>query len=1065
MKPLHLRPRFRFATLLVFLAFSPIAIGLLSSTGNVTEIAPTDAEAPRITPAGSLLIDAQTHLPAVGALTMDFVRSPDHTGTDSLGRYLIAVNSGFGIQFSAATNRGQQSLAVIDLNAQPAPVVIQNVYFPEPQSVNVGLCFSRQEEADGTYALYASGGFENKIWIFRFRVGADTPIMPASPGPNTTVKAPFIDITKFASEAPTPRYNSNRAPVYPTGLSISWDGNTLFVANNLDDSLGIIHDLRGARRLERISLHGIARQNSKQSAEKHFVYPYGVLAIPFPPINGSGRESKTELASAKAVYVSCWNDDSIAVVDLSDPQRHVSYIPVGHHPTAMIWDGTRSRLYVVNSNSDSVSMIDTRYNREVERIDVRLSEKGLVGVAPEGLALSADGTTLYVANAHSNSVAVVALSSLSLDNSGSYDRPAYASRKSKDRSLVRGFIPTGLYPSALAVVNKTLFVANGKGTGFERSSVTANLSERAPNTPDENFPPGTGRGVERGGEYIVALIAGDISMVSGPDEQTLTGYTHQVMRNNGMLDQPRAKLFKGASPIKHIIYIIKENRSYDQVFGDIERAGDGEPADGDKNLAIFGAGETTRMHGGPIQNVTPNQHALALRFGLFDRFFVNAEASPDGHNWSTAAISTDYVDKAYRWNYSRRGRTYDFEGFNRMHSYEATRGAPPLFSKPADARDIDNYLRKYIPYLNGSRDVAEPDTLYLWDAMARTGLSYRNYGEFVSTISEADVAAVNANKHKSYPDVSRTVSATATKKALENHFCPTYPNFDLHIPDVMTTESYREAKESGGRIDPTIGSTNADQKLRGSSRFSEWRAEFQSYVADVQAGRPDRLPSFSMVRLPNNHTDALTAGMPSPQFYVADNDYAVGRLVEAVSNSPYWRNTAIFILEDDAQDGPDHVDAHRSPALVISAYNRPGTLIHTFHNTVSLIRTMELLLGIGPMNALDAVATPMDVFRDEADLRPYNAVLPDVALNNLMTPPARDEAARYWMRRTAEQDLTHADMADPDVINQAIWFAVRGTSLPALNLTRLPIYDSMRADTGRDSEQKHPCCERNRDDP
>jgi DNA-binding beta-propeller fold protein YncE len=1058
MKSLWVTSRFRFAAFLIFLAFSLFASVLLSSIGKVSESVSSEAEGPRITPAGSLLIDAQTRLPAVGALTMDFVRSPDHTGTDGLGRYLLAVNSGFGIQFSATTNRGQQSLAVIDLNAQPAPAVVQNVYFPEPQSINVGLCFARQADADGTFALYASGGFENKIWVFRFRVGADNPITPFSPGPNTTVKAPFIDVSKFASETPSPRYNNNHAPVYPTGMSITWDGNTLFVANNLDDSLGIIHDLRGARRVERISLRGIGNERSKSAREKHFVYPYGVIAIPFPPINGSGHDAKTESTGAKGVYVSCWNDDSVAVVDLVDPRHRVSYIPVGHHPTAMIWDGTRSRLYVVNSNSDSVSMIDTRYNREVERIDIRLSEKTRLGGTPEGLALNADGTTLYVANAHSNSVAVISLSSLSLDNSGTYDRPAYLNRTSKDRSRVRGFIPTGLYPSALAVVNKTLFVANGKGTGFESSSLTANLSQRAPNTPNDRFPVGTGRGVERGGEYIVALISGDISMVAEPDERMLARYTQQVMRNNGMLDQPRAKLFRGASPIKHIIYIIKENRSYDQVFGDIERAGNGEPADGDKNLAIFGAGEATRMGGGAIQNVTPNQHALALRFGLFDRFFVNAEASPDGHNWSTAAISTDYVDKAYRWNYSRRGRTYDFEGFNRMHSYEATRGAAPLFSKPAAAHDIDKYLRQYIPYLNGSRDVAEPDTLYLWDAMARAGLSYRNYGEFISTISEADVAAVNANKHKSYPDVSRTVSSTATKKSLENHFCPTYPNFDLHIPDAITTESYRAAKESGG-VDPLISRSNADEKFRGSSRFSEWLTEFESYVADIKAGRPDRLPSFSMVRLPNNHTDALTAGMPSPQFYVADNDYAVGRLVEAVSNSTYWRNTAIFILEDDAQDGPDHVDAHRSPALVISAYNRPGALIHTFHNTVSLIRTMEMLLGIEPMNALDAVATPMDMFRDEADLRPYTAVLPDVALNNLTTPPGRDEMTRYWMKRSAEQDLTHADMADPSVVNQAIWFAVKGNSLPAPKVTRLPIYDSMRADTDKGAKQD------NRDDP
>jgi hypothetical protein len=245
------------------------------------------SEGLRITPAGSLLIDATTRQSAVGALPVDFVRSPDHTGRDGSGRYLVVVNSGFGIQFNAASNRGQQSLAVIDLNTSPAPMVVQNVYFPTPQSVNVGAVFSPTVEEDGSYALYASGGFENKIWLFRFSPGSKTPITPGSPGPNTLVQAPFIDISGFATKAPSPRYNGNHAPVYPTGLAISSDGNTLFVANNLSDSLGIVTDLRGARRLERIQLAGLRGQGGG-----HFTYPYAVTAIPYGPSESALRQSQ-----------------------------------------------------------------------------------------------------------------------------------------------------------------------------------------------------------------------------------------------------------------------------------------------------------------------------------------------------------------------------------------------------------------------------------------------------------------------------------------------------------------------------------------------------------------------------------------------------------------------------------------------------------------------------------------------------------------------------------------------------------------------------------------------------
>ena len=1014
------------------LCFLPFAFSLRPSAADQVIANQPASEGRNITPAGELLMDATTRQPAVGALTVDFVRSPDAGGPGGGGRYLVAVNSGHGIQFNAATNRAQQSLAVVDLNARPAPVVMQNIYFPTPQSANVGVVFAPRAEADGTYALYVSGGIENKIWVFRYDPTGRPPITPPSWGPNTKIEAPAIDVSSFAITPADKRINSGNALVYPTGLAISDDGNTLYVANNMGDSLGIIHDVRGAKpRLERIALTGV---EEKRAGNPTFIYPYDVVALPAEPARGR---------SAK-VYVSCWNEGAVAMVEFGSVGPRVIYIPVARHPTKMIFNGARSFLYVVNSNADSVSVIDTRRDAEVERISVRLSEGVPIGNSPESLALSPDGHTLYVANAHSNSVAVVALGEYLTAGTGGQEEETGERRSGaadEERSRVRGYIPTGQYPAAVAVVGRTLFVGNGKGTGFANSSLVVNNSGRVPNIPNDRFPAGTGRGGGQGGEYSMPIVSGNVSVIEEPDERALARYTQQVMRNNNLLDRPRTSLFRGRSPIKHVIYVIKENRTYDQIFGDLPAAGDGTKADGDPALAIFGAGEAARRPDGPAQNVTPNHRALALRFGLLDRFFTNAEASADGHNWSTAAFSSDYTDKAFRWNYSGRGRTYDFEGFNRLPDYRPRTDAPPALPAPVSADDLANFMRRFVPYLHGARDAAEPETLYLWDAAAKAGLTYRNYGEFIGTESETFVAAVNANKRRTYPDISPTAFAVPTKRALEGHHSLTVRNFDMLTPDAMTTDSYRAAKER--QADPLISAANPDARFRGTTRIGEWLKEFQGYVADLQGGRGDHLPNLSILRLPEDHTEGLTPNVPTAQFYVADNDYAVGRLVEAVSASPYWRDTAILIVEDDAQDGPDHVDAHRSPALVISAYNRPGALIHTFHNTVSLIRTIELLLGIAPMNQLDATAAPIDIFRNEPDLRPFKATLPDIALSNLLTPPARNREEAYWMRRTAEQDLSHADQADWQVLSQAIWFSVRGPGCPMPAAASLPACEAL----------------------
>ena len=708
-------------------------------------------------PAGVFVLDAATGKPAVGSLPVDFVRSQDHTGPGGQGRYLAVVNSGYGLQFSARTNRGQQSIALIDLNATPVPAVIQNVYFPSPQSACVGAVFSGLE-LDGTGTLYVSGGFENKIWRFRFTPGAAQPLSPGSPGPDTKVTAPFLDLAPSAAAPPTERYNAGQAAVYPLGLALA---GYLFTANNLDDSLGIFLPPPASGSvpapdpaasspatawrsdMPRVDLRRTPTEN---------VYPYAVACT-------GGRGDDPGLAGGK-VYVSLWNGSAVAVIRFTDhgiaqPILPPRFIPTGSHPSVLLMDGPRQRLYVANSNDDSVSVIDTDADREIERVGVRLTENARPGVSPEGLALSADGATLYVANARADAVAVVRLG-------GRVRGEKTPDGREPEPSRLAGLIPTGRYPSALALVGDTLFVGNGKGTGTDNSSAAVNTTGRNPNAPNAGFPAnGKGHHEGRGGAYSVAAVSGNVLAIPVPDAPALAAFTAQVLRRNGLAGEAKPVLFAGragGSPIKHVIYVIKENRTYDQVFGDLKTSGDGAAADGDPALAIFGAGDAARRPGGPAQDVAPNHRALALRFGLLDRFFVNSEASADGHNWSTAAFSTDYVDKVFRWNYSGRGRSYDFEGFNRLPDTGQT-GGEPLFPPDLTADTMAGFLRRYLPYTHGGTDAGEPATRYLWDLADRAGLSYRNYGEFVATSSADDLAAARDRRRKRYPDTSPQLAA------------------------------------------------------------------------------------------------------------------------------------------------------------------------------------------------------------------------------------------------------------------------------------------------------------------
>jgi len=407
---------------------------------------------------------------------------------------------------------------------------------------------------------------------------------------------------------------------------------------------------------------------------------------------------------------------------------------------------------------------------------------------------------------------------------------------------------------------------------------------------------------------------------SGVTAAELVGYSARVAAANGWnLAHPTAHY----PPIQHVVYVIKENRTYDQILGDLPSG------DGDTSLVFF------------PRRISPNHHALAERFGVFDRFFVNAEVSPDGHNWSTAAYATDYLEKTIPSNYSRRGRSYDYEGTNRD-------------SVPAD-------------------DVAEPGTGYLWNLAQRAGITFRNYGEFVIPLDFL-------------PDGTRPAGYQANKPFLREHTNGKFPGFSMSIPDQQ--------------------------------RADIWIAELQEFE------RAGTMPTLEIVRLPNDHTSGMAAGAHTPFAFMADNDLALGRMVEALSKSSFWKSSVVFVLEDDAQNGSDHVDSHRSPLLVISPWSRGG-VSHAFANTTDVLLTIEELLGLGSMSQFDHYGRALrTVWRDAPDLRPYAALQPGVSLDD--KNPSRGAGAR----ESRGLALAKEDQADEDLFNRILWRAIKGESRP-----------------------------------
>jgi DNA-binding beta-propeller fold protein YncE len=643
------------------------------------------------------------------------------------------------------------------------------------------------------------------------------------------------------------------ASLFASGLALAPNGGRLAVVADLCDSVYLL----GAAPLRRLAAAATGS------------HPYTALF---------SRDGRT-------LYISNWGDSTISVYGVADqtltPRGALAVPP---RPSALALSRDGRTLFVAHAAADVVTLVDLREERVAHTVALGLTARAPHGSGPNALALAPDGRTLYVANADNNDVAVVRL--------GGEDGPQVA-----------GLIPTAWYPTAVALSRdgRTLYVANGKGTG-------AGPNPRGPNAPDA-----------KPGQYIAALLVGSVSRIPVPDAAALGRYTRQVMANSPYRDEllaripwpgrsPVPRAAGDSSPVRHVVYVIRENRTYDQVLGDDPRG------DGDPRLAIFG------------DSVTPNAHALARTFVLFDNFYVNGDVSADGHLWSDAAYAGDYNEKTWPANYSGR-RGWDFNA-----------GLPAL----------------------------DPLAGYLWDDARRAGVTVRNYGE----MTEWDNAAGRAR---------------SDDKGLERVTDVHYVGWDLTVPDSV-------------RVD-----------------------EFLRELAAAEAS--GTLPSLMILDLPQDHTYGRQPGRPTPRSMVAENDRALGRLIDALSHSRFWGSTAVFVLEDDAQNGPDHVDAHRSPLLVASPWLRRGMVDSTFYTTASVLRTIELILGLAPMSQYDAAAMPLlPAFTTDADSSAWTS-LPSRWPLGEVNPLSQHSSLDPRLFRAP-------DLADENVLNREIWLSVRRDPMP-----------------------------------
>ena len=690
------------------------------------------------------------------------------------------------------------------------------------------------------------------------------------------------------------------------------------------------------------------------------------------------------LADGSKIYVSSQRDGAVYALNAANPAATpvlAGVLPTGAHPDALLLNRAQSRLFIANAHSDTVTIVNTANNAVLGTILLRpTGATTIAGATPTNLALSPDETTLYVTLGDMNAVAVVALNNLT-------------------NSVVTGYIPTGWYPTGVyATAGKKLLVSNAKGT-------QTRYPNNAPYGPNGSF-----------GTYDLNVIEGNVEFIGVPNKATLALQTQQVAANNVITPttatppNPLAGIGLAAGKIKHVVYIIKENRTYDQVLGDLTDAQGNPLGNGDPSLTLFG------------QAVTPNLHALAQRFVLLDNFYDCGEASGDGWPWSTQGIATEYVIKNLPYNYSGRGRQYDFEGQNNGY---------PVGGFPA--RDPNGKLNSAL-FPNGAPaipDVSEAPAHHIWDnvltnlSLAGTGLTskFRNYG-FFTTFGVA--SGTTPLLPDNYPTA---VGLLPPGHDLAGNTDFDFRRFDTDYADSDAPQIYHDQLLAAGDTTgaaralyalPTYGTHNAP------SRFSEFKTEFSQMLANDPTG--SSVPAFMTVRFMKDHTAGVSAGIHTPRAEVSDNDYGVGQFVDLLSHSAIWNNTAIFVIEDDAQDGQDHVDAHRSTCYVLSPYIKANSVDHTFYNTDSVLKTMELLLGLPPMSQYDAIANPiLDFDNTNSNSAVYNAILPAPAvINEIAAVAPKNSAMARLAKLTATMDFKHPDSADPRLLNEVIWKSVKG---------------------------------------
>ena len=650
--------------------------------------------------------------------------------------------------------------------------------------------------------------------------------------------------------------------ISPAGLEIDDKRGLLYVVTKENNSL-YIADLKTKSVLQRIDLGGEG-YTCKLSRDK------------------------------KELYISCWGCDKLLIFD-TEKRSFSGGIAVGDNPNDICITKNNHWIFVANANDNSVSVIDIRNRKVVETLNAALYPDAPPGSTTNALALSDDEKTLYVANADNNCLAVFDV-----------HEPGSASSK--------GFIPVGWYPTAVQVIGKKIWVANGKGFTSLANPLGPNPIARR---QEVNYQQGDVK--HQPVQYIAGLFRGTMSIIPEPDDKLLGDYSTLVYQNTpyskdgelvatGEKGNPIPMRVGDPSPIKYVFYIIKENRTYDQVLGDMKEG------NGDSSLVLFG------------EHVTPNLHAIAREFVLMDNFYVDAEVSMDGHSWSMGGYANDYLEKTWPTSYGGRGGVYDGEG---------------------------------------NRGVANNKGGYIWDHCQRAGVSYRTYGEFADNAAKPNIPV------------------------LDGHTCLNYKGWDLGFYDT--------------------------------ARFVQWRDDFDSLVAS------GTLPHMNTVRFGNDHTEGLRKGKLTPFAHVADNDLAVGEFLEHLSKSPVWKESVVFILEDDAQNGPDHVDAHRSPVYVAGGLVKRHFVDHTVYSTTSVLRTMELILGLSPMSQYDAAAKPMwRAFNTTADPTPFEARPETVDLRE------KNVASNEWAKKSANIDLTREDRVPDQLFNEILWKGIKGdVPLPA----------------------------------